>query len=232
MDGRVTIGKISLRNRFFLEELRSPLRYRPGELEFSKISAHAGGGDIIGRFSMQPQTADSPFTVEVKFRDVPADRIITEAGGPQGILQGNIEGSLQAEGKAADPNALIGSGKILLRDGEVRQYNLLVALGQILQIEELKQLHLEQADASYHLNPGLVTVDELVLRSQNIRLSATGTVSFAGRLHLDARLAIDEKIRARLFKPIRGNFQPMMSPAILRSTSRCAARSIGQSPTC
>ena len=212
LDGRVTIRKISLRNRFFLEEFRSPLRYHPGELEFSKISAHAGGGDIMGRFSMQPQTADSPFTVEVKFRGVPADRIIADAGGPRGIVQGNIEGGLQAEGKAADPNALVGSGRILLRDGEVRQYNLLVALGQILEIEELKHLHLEQADASYHLNPGVVTVDDLVLRSQNIRLLATGTVSFAGRLHLDARLAIDEKIRARLFKAIRVNFQPIDEP--------------------
>ena len=161
---------------------------------------------------MQPQTADSPFTVEVKFRNVPADRIIIEAGGPRGLVQGEIDGSLQAAGKAADPNALVGYGEILLRNGEVRQYSLLVALGQILQIEELKQLHLEQAEAKYHITPGLVTVDELILRSQNIRLSATGTISFAGKLHLDSRLAIDEKIRAQLFKPIRVNFQPIDEP--------------------
>jgi type II secretion system protein N len=212
LDGQVTVGRISLRNRFFLEELKSPLRYRPGELEFSKISAHAGGGDIVGRFSLQPQTTDSPFTVEVKFRKVPADRIIIEAGGPRGLVQGEIEGSLQAAGKAADPNALVGNGDILLKNGEVRQYSLLVALGQITQIEELKQLHLEQAEAKYHITPGLVTVDKLILRSPNIRLSATGTVSFNGRLHLDSRLAIDEKIRAQLFKPIRVNFQPISEP--------------------
>jgi type II secretion system protein N len=212
LDGRVTIGKISLRNRFFLEQLRSPLHYRPDKLEFSKISAHAGDGDIMGRFSMEPQTQDSPFTVEVKFRNIPADRIIAEAGAPQEIVHGRIEGSFQATGKAADPNALLGSGEILLRDGEVHQYSLLVALGEVLQIDELKQLHLEQAEAKYHINPGVVTVDELVLRSKDIRLSATGTVSFAGRLHLDSRLAIDEKVRAQLFKPIRANFQPINEP--------------------
>ncbi len=212
LDGRVTVEKISIRDRFFLEKLTSPLRYQPGKLELSKISAQAGGGDIMGHFSMQPQTADSPFTVEVKFRKVPVDRIIIEAGGPRGLVQGEIEGSLQAAGKAADPNALVGNGEILLRNGEVRQYSLLVALGQILQIEELKQLHLEEAEAKYHMTPGLVTVDELILRSQNIRLSATGTISFAGKLHLDSRLAIDEKIRARLFKPIRVNFQPIDEP--------------------
>jgi hypothetical protein len=89
---------------------------------------------------------------------------------------------------------------------------LLVALGQIFQIEELTQLHLDQAEAKYHLAPGVVTIDELVLRSQNIHLSATGTVSFRGKLHLNSRLAINEKVRAQLFKPIRTNFQPTEEP--------------------
>ena len=50
LDGRVTVEKISIRNRFFLEKLTFPLRYQPGKLELSKISAQAGGGDIMGRF--------------------------------------------------------------------------------------------------------------------------------------------------------------------------------------
>jgi hypothetical protein len=210
--GAARVEKISLRDRFYLEQLRSPLRYEPGELEFSQIFANAAGGDILGHFSMQPQAEDSPFNVDIKFRNLQADRIVTEAGGPQGVLSGKLEGNLQASGKTADANALVGSGVIFLRDGQVRQYSLLAALGQILQIEELAQLHLDQAEAKYHISPGVITVDELILRSPNIRLSATGTIGFGGKLHLNSRLAIDEKIRARLFKPIRTNFQPMEEP--------------------
>ncbi len=210
--GAARVEKISLRDRFYLEQLRSPLRYEPGELEFSQISANAAGGDILGHFSMQPQAEDSPFKVDIKFRNLQADRIVTEAGGPQGVLSGKLEGNLQASGKTADANALVGSGVIFLRDGQVRQYSLLAALGQMLQIEELAQLHLDQAEAKYHISPGVITVDELILRSPNIHLSATGTISFGGKLHLNSRLAIDEKIRARLFKPIRTNFQPMEEP--------------------
>jgi type II secretion system protein N len=206
--GSARVTKISLRDRFFLEQLKSPLQYDPAGLELAEISAHAGGGDIMGRFSMQPQTEDSPFRVEVKFRNVQADRIVSEAGGPKGVVQGQLEGSFEAAGKTADQNALAGTGEIFLRDGQVQQYSLLVALGQILQIEELMQLHLEQAQAKYHISSGLVTVDELILHSPNIRLSATGTITFAGKLRLDSRLAINEKIRAQLFKPIRANFQP------------------------
>src|SRR5207249_8599329 len=130
-----------------------------------------------------------------------------------GVLQGKLEGNVKTEGKTTDPDALAGSGEIFLHDGQLRQYNLLVALGQLFQIEELTQLHLDQAEAKYHLTPGAVAIDELVLRSANIHLSATGTVSFRGKLHLSSRLAINEKIRAQLYKPIRANSQRTEEPA-------------------
>ena len=212
LHGDTEVAKISLRDRFFLEQLRSQLRYEPDVLELSKITARAGSGEVNGYFAMQPEAEDSPFTTSVKFRDVSADQIVENAGGPKGMVKGKLEGSFQASGKTADPNALIGSGEIFLRDGRIQQYSLLMLLGQVLQIEELKELHLEQAEAKYHLSPGLVTVDELILRSPNIRLTASGTVAFDGKLRLDSRLAIDDRLRGRLFKAIRDNFQPINEP--------------------
>jgi uncharacterized protein involved in outer membrane biogenesis len=210
--GNAQVKKISLRDSFFLEQLQSPLHYDPKELDLSQISAQAGGGEIAGHFTMQPQAEDSPFTVSVKFSNVEADRIVTEAGGPKGIVRGKLEGNFEAAGKTADPNALTGAGEIFLRDGQVKQYSLLVALGQILQIEELTQLHLDQAEAKYCITPGVVTIDELILRSPNIRLSASGTVTFNGKLQLESQLAINEKIRSQLFKAIRQNFRPINEP--------------------
>jgi type II secretion system protein N len=205
--GSVKVEKLSLRDRFLIESLRSPVRYDSAELELAKISARMGEGDLTGRFTMKPESPNSPFALSLKFRNVKADQIIAQAGGPSDILQGKLEGSLEATGSTAEANALSGTGEILLRDGQLKQYSLLVALGQVLQIEELTQLHLEQAEAKYHITPGLVTIDELVLRSPNIRLSATGTVTFEGKLRLDSQLAINEKIRDQLYKPIRDNFQ-------------------------
>ncbi len=212
LHGETNMARISLRDRFFLEQLRSSLRYEPDVLELSKISARAANGEINGYFAMQPEAEDSPFTTSVKFRNVLADQIVENAGGPKGMVKGKLEGSFQASGKTADPNALVGRGEIFLRDGRVQQYSLLVLLGQILQIEELQELHLEQAEAKYHLSPGLVTIDELILRSPNIRLTASGTVAFDGRLKLDSQLAINDRIRGQLFKAIRANFQPINEP--------------------
>lgn len=212
LQGNITIAKTSLRDRFFLQELQSPLRYDPVELDFSQITARAGDGEITGRFTMQPEAKDSPFTVRIKFHDVQADRIISDAGGVRGTMTGKLEGYLDAMGTTADPNALSGAGEIILHDGQVRQYSLLVALGQLLQIQELQQLHLDQAQVKYHINPGVVTIDELILRSENIRLSAVGTVSFDGKLQLESQLAVNEKMRKQLFRAIRENFQPSDEP--------------------
>src|SRR5205823_6119498 len=104
-----------------------------------------GSGDVDGYFAMQPEAEDSPFTTRVTFSNVMADQIIADAGGPKGMVQGKLEGSFQASGKTADPDALIGKGEVFLRSGRVQQYSLLVLLGQILQIEELRELDLEQA---------------------------------------------------------------------------------------
>jgi uncharacterized protein involved in outer membrane biogenesis len=210
--GTVSVAKISLRDRFFLRNLESPLHYDPEQLSLPKISARCANGDLNGQFTLQPQIKDSPFSVTVKFRGVQAEQVVVDAGGPKGVVQGQLEGSLDASGKSAEAGALSGNGEIFLRNGKLQQYSLLVALGQILQIEELTQLQLQQAEAKYHLDPGVATVDELVLRSPNIRVSATGTIAFNGKLRLESQLAINDKVRSQLFSPIRDNFQPLNEP--------------------
>ena len=212
LNGKIIIAKTSLRDRFFLQQLESPLHYDSNALDFSQITARAGEGHIAGRFTIQPQAEDSPFTVSIKFKEVQADKIISEAGGQLGTVTGKLEGHLDARGKTADPDALEGSGEIILHDGQVRQYSLLVVLGQLLQIQELQQLRLDEAQVKYHINPGVVTIDELVFRSENIRLSATGTVSFDGKLQLESQLAVNEKLRSQLFRAIRENFKPIDDP--------------------
>ena len=207
--GSAKVDKVSLRDRFFIENFESPLHYEPEELAFSNISAAAAGGSITGAFDMQLQAPDSPFTVEVKFHDLQAEKLLTNAGGPAGMIQGRVEGFLKASGKTADSNALAGEGEIMLRDGKVRQYSLLVALGQILQIEELMELQLDQAQVKYHISPGVVTIDQLLFRTPNIRLTATGTINFRGKLRLDSQFALNDKVRRQLFGPIRENFQPV-----------------------
>jgi type II secretion system protein N len=211
--GQVRIDRIALRDHVFLSALRSPIHYNPDELALSGLTAEIAKGQLTGDFSMAPQEKDSPFTVHASFQRLQADQLVAEAGGSRDIVRGVLEGTLDATGKTADPDALTGSGTILLQDGHVQQFAVLAALGQLLQIEELTQLDLEQAEAKYHLKGSTVLVDELILRSPNLRLTATGSVSLrGGKLALDSILTINEKIRSQLFRGIRENFVATSEP--------------------
>jgi hypothetical protein len=211
--GNATIAKTSLRDRFFLERLRASLRYNSETLAFYNIRAASADGQITGEFKVAPNSPESPFSVEINFQGLDADRLIMDARGPAGMLEGRVEGRLTARGQTSDPNALSGTGLIVLRDGRVQQYSLLIALAQLLRLDELRQLEFQQAHVRYHIDPGVVTVDDLVLSSPSIRLSATGTIGFDGRLRLDSRLAINEQVRSQLFRPIRNNFHPLETEA-------------------
>jgi type II secretion system protein N len=213
MRGQVRIDNIALRDRVFLSALRSPVRYDPDELALSGLTAQIAKGQLTGDFSMAPQEKDSPFTVHASFNRLQADQLVAEAGGPRDIVRGVLEGTLDATGKTADPDALTGSGTILLQNGRVQQFAVLAAIGQLLQIEELTQLDLEQAEAKFHLNGNTVLVDELILHSPNLRLTATGSISLrGGKLALDSVLAINDKIRSQLFRGIRENFVATSEP--------------------
>ena len=206
--GNAKVGKISLRNRFFVTAFHSPVRYEQNVLELPKISGQTGGGNLSGQFKVDTQSGGSPFNISITLRNAHADQILGEAGGNKTLLQGMLDATFNSAGKTADPSALTGEGQISLRNGQLQQYSLLVAVGQVLQIDELSHLHLNEAEAKYHLGPGIINIDELVLRSPNLRLSATGTLGFDGKMRLDSQLAITDQIRARLFKPLRDNFQP------------------------
>ncbi len=210
--GVVHIDRLSARDRFFLQNIRSSVKYAENSFELPRISAKAAGGDVNGSFSLQPQSEKSPFHASVHFRGLRADDIVSDAGGGRGVVKGELDGSLELTGPTADVSDLSGAGEITLYHGELQQYSILVALGQVLQIEELTQLHLDQAEAKYHIKDGNVTIDALTLRSPNLRLSATGTVALNGKLHLNAQLAINEKVKSQLFRPIRENFQPTEEP--------------------
>jgi hypothetical protein len=63
------------------------------------------------------------------------------------------------------------------------------------------------------LNGVTILVDELILRSPNLRLTATGSISLrGGKLALDSVLAINDKIRSQLFRGIRENFVATSEP--------------------
>ena len=172
-----------------------------------KISARVAKGEVNGYFAMQPEAEDSPFTTSINFHDVLADQIVENAGGPREWSRASWKEASKPQGKLGDPEALVGEGEIFLRDGRVQQYRLLVLLGQIsCRSRNYRSFIWSRRRQNITCARGMVTIDELVLRSPNIRLTSSGTVAFDGTLQLNSQLAINDRVRGQLFKAIRDNF--------------------------
>jgi hypothetical protein len=152
-----------------------------------------------------------------------ADQLVENAGGAKGMVKGKLEGSFQASGKTSDPEALVGQGEILPAGRPRPTIQIAVLLGQILQIEELQELHLEQAEAKYHLRPGLVTIDELVLRSPNIRLTRRVQLRLTGRCNLIRSSRSTTEFAVNFSKQFATTFTASTIRAIQPSSFRSAA---------
>jgi len=165
-----------------------------------------------GGFALKPREEKSPFRTDIRFEKIDLNRLITEAGGPPDQAGGNFAGSLNLAGNAGNPGSISGAGRIDLFNGEIAQYQLLQELGKLLRIEELTRPRLDQAFAAFHVHEGQVLIDQLLLQSTNLRITAHGSIGFDGRIDLDAHLLINAKISAQLPDFIRDSFSPDATP--------------------
>src|SRR5205823_1482702 len=83
--------------------------------------------------------------------------------------------------------------------GHIHGNEILQIIGQVLQIEELARLDLREAQADFRVGAGKIWVDSLALHSQNLKLTAHGSIRIDdGKITSEARLDVNEKISAKI----------------------------------
>ncbi len=212
LEGKVNCKVAAFHGAPVLENLKTPFAYEAGPqgaLKLPEISATIAAGVLTGDFAIQPELDDSPFSCSANFRQVDLNQLVVVFGGMPGQASGQVDADLKLAGEWNDGNKISGGGRLTLASGSVRQYEFLQLLGQVLQIEELSRLTLQRAEADYRIADGKIFIDRLELQSPNLKLSATGKIKFNGKLDLDARLTINERLSRQLPKRIDENFTPV-----------------------
>ena len=142
------------------------------------------------------------------------------------MVKGKLEGTFQASGKTGDPEALTGKAKSLCGKGGSNNTDCSCCWARYCRSRN-SELQLEQAQAKYHLTPGLITIDELVLRSPNIRLTASGTSRLMARCSSIRSSRSTKEFAISFSKQFATIFTRLMNRAILPSSFRSAALLIG-----
>ncbi len=206
--GTASCRNVSLRDALFLSDMQTNWSFANGVLKLSTLRTTLGGGEIHGDAQMATGTKHSPYVADVNFEGVNVNQLMTEAGEPPGELTGTLKGWLDINGNTGKTSSLNGSGHLELDAGRLRNIELLQILGRGLQIPDLVELKFKTAEIDARVVNGVVNVDQLVLRSQNLQVAAHGTLKLGGKLALDARLTVNSEITGRLPSFILTYFKP------------------------
>ena len=190
-----------------LTDFSTPFSFNDGFLDLSKIQGQLCGGTIKGAFTMSPLKDNAPFTVDMKVDSVNLPKLLADTGMDtvSKNVTGSIFGDVQVGGRLKQPKSLKGTGHLSVKGGGIQKFELFEGL----QIDALNALDLNQARTAFRISDAIVHVEELLLQTPNVRISATGTVDFVGKLDLDAALGVNQKTRNQLPNWLSGSFQPV-----------------------
>jgi hypothetical protein len=211
--GRFSCDELSLRDRIFLHAMQGDWSFAAGVVRLTSFRTTIGGGTISGMAQVETAAKHSPFQVDAKFDGVSVAELMTDAGAPAGEVSGTMGGWLDLRGNSGKTSSLNGSGQVYLAGGKMQGIGILQMLGRGLQIPDLVELNLSTGELDWRMVSGVVNIDDLILQSQNLRLTANGAIGTDGKLKLHARLTVDALLIERLPKFILDSFKVGATPS-------------------
>jgi AsmA-like C-terminal region len=186
------------------KEVKGSFVWRNGRLVIPDLQADWAGGRLTGSLETGP---DGKFSVAaaadgVLIKNLAADADI-EGEGARGSLFS--KGSLS--GVSGKPETFAGRVDISLQEARFQPLDFIRQIGDLMNIQELRMFELKTAEAGLSIHDKKVTVEALVLESENLVLDAIGPVGFDGKMKMQARLHLNERLRKDLAGLLSNNFK-------------------------
>ncbi len=184
--------------------VKGTFTWQGGRLVVPDLQADWAGGKLTGRLEVDPA---GDFSIELAAADVQIKKLAADAGingeGARGqfFLQGNLKGT------GGKPDSFTGQVEVSLQQARFQPLDFIRQIGELLNIRELQMLELKTAGAVFTIRDRKVTTDSLVMESENLVMDARGPVGFDGKMKLQARLLLNERLRKDLAGLLGDNFK-------------------------
>lgn len=205
--GTFRIAKVCLTGSLCPRYCTGTFEWKSGHLRISDLRADWADGRLAGAFELLPAPAPH-FSAELTAEDVSLKKISQDAGFAAEGTRGLLFAKATLQGTPGEPASFTGSAVANMTEARLEPIETIRQIGELLRIDELRMLELQTAETSVTIRDGKVVVDQLVLSSKNILMDATGEVGFDGRLALDSKFHVNEKIRRESRGLIGSNFRP------------------------
>jgi len=210
-EGIVSIARMKLGDSLRLRRIESPFTWDGSALDVPQIQGELAGGQFLGSYHLQ--TGETPaFALTAELKDVLLRKLADEAGIEPGKTDGQLQGTLSLQGDPRRSEDLTGAGRFELLSAKLKPVEFLSKLGELFQIDELQLLKLSDAWIDLTIGKGRVNVDDFFLKSENLIIRGEGPIHFDGKLNLEAKLLINQKLHNQLKSLLGKNFKDSKDP--------------------
>lgn len=198
-EGTFRVGKMEFYEAIKPTSLVGKFSMIDGVLTISEISCDLAQGKITGQINVQfPPQNEPRFVVSAEATGVSIPRLLEEATGESVGASGKVAARIHVEGNPRDAETITGNGKVYLNAARLQPMDFIRQIGSLLRVDELQMLDLEQAESEFSIRDKRVNIEHFVLKSDNLVIKGSGPIGFDGKLDIDARLLLNEKLQRQL----------------------------------
>lgn len=210
VEGDLEVDNLEIGEQIFPHHLRAHFRQmKPDHLAVTDLRCSLADGKIHAEIHVVTKRNAVPefyLTGDVKRISIP--KLIAEASGNEAGTTGTLNGVFELRGNPLDIRTLLGHGDFSLESAQLRPWDFIQQIGLLLRVDELQMLKLHQAALRIDVKDQRVWLTDMTLRTENLVITGRGPIKFDGKMSLDGRLMVNEKIQRELGGLLGDNFTP------------------------
>ena len=184
--------------------VKGTFTWKNGRLVIPDLQSDWAGGRLKGSLEIGP---DKEFSITAAAEGVLIKKLATDAGINGEGLRGSLFSKANLRGISGKPETFAGGVDLSLQQARFQPLDFIRQIGELMSIQELQMFELKTAEAVLNVRDKKVSVETLVLESENLVMDAQGPVGFDGKMKLQARLLLNERLRKGLSGFLGSNFK-------------------------
>ena len=156
-----------------------------------RFSARLAGGRLMADGSVEAGEAGR-FTIAASLGDADLARLAMDATGVANRYSGRLQAAVEVTGSRAGAHSLAGHGQVRLREADIYELPLVVALLKILRVRAPDRNAFSSSVVDFHIEGPRAYLDSIELSGDAISLVGAGEIDFDSNLSLTFRSIMGE----------------------------------------
>jgi len=180
-----------------LTQVRGPLTMDQTGVRFGALAAADGGparrlsatmaGGTLEVDGMASASGLGGFTVAATVADANLERLACDCRGTPHRYRGRVFGSIEVSGTRTGTHSLRGEGQLRLRDADIYELPLVVAMLKVLRVKPPDRNAFGSSQVQFRIEGPHAYLDEIELAGDAISLVGNGEIDFDGNMQLTFR---------------------------------------------